>query len=239
MSNIYENTITAFREKELLSKQELVGMLSMSYEECINYLESKKVREFNTDDFLKNTDELISNLFYFESDINNLKATVKGLCTGKNPQKAYLKSNVDWEDAYISVKENKTSKIPDFYKDILVSAVKLLQMTHNPTESDELIDKFAVDYLIALTNSKDSGAVLYATYLLNKITGNLALRNIKVNIKPDKVFCETDKVDSNETSVLYLIKKLNEDLMIKMIKTTLKNNFNQNFVMERINELYE
>lgn len=235
MSYIYETSIIRFREKQLLTKQQLLDLTKMSYDDCAEFISSALGK--NQD--IPSLDESLQALVNIEKDSNNLKASVKCVYLKTEPREVFEKGSIEPSLIYTSIKENNFFNLPPYLSEPAKVALDILTERESLLSADEAVDEFIVKHIISLREKNtDPGFRLYADYILYKINNNVSKRRDK-EPKSFSFNPYTGNVNSSLPLVYYMIRRERESVLIRMILTCLYNNMNTDTVRERIDSEYE
>ncbi len=154
----YEYSMGSVRakEKNLLSRAELEGMLALNDADSLcAYLKDKGFADGDTvEALLKNNsadtikylysvvpDESIFDVFLYPNDAHNVKSVIKGLLAGADYKRLFVSPcTVNTADVETAVKENKYALLPEAFSEAAAKAYEILAQTADARLSDAYLD---------------------------------------------------------------------------------------------------
>lgn len=215
MSLSYEYSVGSIKAKEnsLLSKQDLeMLVVAESLDAFMNILRDKGYDGDTVESMLENkTAELWQyiksiapeansvNVFLYRNDLHNIKATIKGVLSGR-PYEQLLLSNatIDVNVLRQAVEKRKFSILPEWLAEAAESAYEVIAHNSDSRLGDAILDKAAMSLMLKATEKLNENIKSYFKMLVFYNDVKVALRAVRTTTTADYIraaVCEVEGVD--------------------------------------------
>lgn len=216
MSTIkYANAVAAVKamENTLLTRNDMEQFISASSADEINSLISAKKGDTVS---LENVWEMLRDyapdsreleILLYKNDFHNLKAALKAMISGREPQNYYIRpTNLDLNHLAQILSEKNYSSLPDFISETAEQAYELIVSTSNGQLVDTFIDTSAL--MAMQRSSADFGSEFMQKYAgLMTVCADIKTAYRLSRMKKNKSFIESAVCGSSEIDKETLVRE--------------------------------